>query len=313
MRQHKAARLIGIVLIGWPVLLCAQSGNGKTFGTPEEARDALLQAAAISARAIRDLLGPESDQISGTGDPVQDKTILENFNARAKKKAKLEVDEWNPKRVTLLVGEEEWPFAIPLVQDGGGWRWDVQAGAIEIRNRIVGANELDAIEICEGYVEAQEQYASVDRDGSGIPQYARKVSSSPGKKDGLYWPEDPDSPIGGLIARAIAEGYRAPSGEQRQPYHGYFYKILTAQGPAAVGGARDYIVQGLMLGGFALVAWPAEYGASGYKTFIVNQDGVVYEQDLGPDTAAEAEAMTEFNPDETWDLAPLVSWEPLDE
>ena len=316
MMRCKAIALICTILIGCPVLALAQTGSGKMFSAPEEGRDALLKAAALSLDAVRDLMGPDADRVLHTGDPVQDKAALDRFNARAKEKTELEPDDTNPDKVTLLIGNEEWPFPIPLVRNRqawkNNWQFDVQAGAIEIRNRIVGANELDAIQLCEGYVAAQEEYASADRDGSGIPQYARKVNSSPGKKDGLYWPDDPDSPIAGLVSRAIAEGYAAPSAN-RQAYHGYFYKILTAQGPAAVGGARDYLVQGLMIGGFALVAWPAEYGISGFKTFIVNQDGVVYEKDLDTKTAAVAQAMTAFNPDETWDKSPVVSWEPLGE
>ena len=313
MMRRKTFALAGLTgMMLWLVLLWAQGGRGAQFQSPEEARDALLKAAAVSLDAVKNLLGTESEQILRTGDPVQDKMALDNFNARAKQGTKIERDQFNPNRATLLMGNADWPFPIPIVREGGTWHFDVKAGATEVRNRIVGANELDAIEVSEGYVEAQEQYASQDWDGVGIRQFARKVISTPGKKDGLYWPNDADSPVAGLISRAIAEGYHAPT-QQRQPYHGYLYKILTSQGPAAVEGARDYIVQELMIAGFALVAWPAEYGVSGYKTFIVNQDGVVYEKDLGPKTNAEAEAMTAFNPDETWDPAPEVSWEPLDE
>ena len=314
MTRDTAAALIGMILIAWPGFVRAQTGSAKTFNTPEEGRDALLKAATVSLDAVRDLLGAGADQILQTGDPVQDKIALDNFNARANQKTELEPDERNTDRVILLIGNEEWPFPIPLVRNrqtwNKNWQFDIKAGAEEIRNRIVGANELDTIQVCEGYVEAQQEYASVDRDGSGVPQYARKVSSSPGKKDGLYWPDDPDSPIAGLITRAIAEGYQAPS-SQRQTYHGYFYKILTSQGPGAAGGARDYLVQGLMIGGFALVAWPADYGVSGFKTFIVNQDGVVYQKDLGLKTSIEAEKMTAFNPDKTWEQAPKVVYEPL--
>jgi hypothetical protein len=274
----------------------------STFGTAEEARDALIRAAATSLDSVRDVLGPGSHEVLRSGDPVADQNLLNRFNQRAKEKVQLMPDPMNPDRVRVLVGEEEWPFAVPLKRANGKWSFDLEEGKTEIRHRIIGANELDAMQVCRGYVEAQELYAQTDWEGKGVAQYARKLVSSAGRKDGLYWPGE-DSPVAAAIAKAALEGYKTP-GSVPQAYHGYFYKVLLAQGPAAKGGARDYIIRGLMIGGFALVAWPAEYGVSGITTFIVNQDGVVYEKDLGPATRRLAEAMTTFNPDSSWQEAP---------
>ena len=290
--------LISITLLAGAILLCAQPAGPKTYATPEEARDALVQAAKNGLDAVRDLLGPTSTDILRTGDPVQDQTALDKFNQRAAQKTKLEADPMNPDQVTLLLGDEEFPFAVPLERKDGRWYFDVQEGKAEIRRRVIGQNELDAIEVCRGYVEAQEDYAEGDWDGKGVHQYAQKIASSPGKKDGLYW-DGEDSPVAAAFAKAASQGYSAPSSAGKG-YHGYMYKVLLSQGPDAEGGAQDYVVHGLMIGGFALVAWPAEYGVSGIMTFIVNQDGVVYEKDLGTHTNAAVKAMTRFNPDKTW-------------
>lgn len=283
-------------------LVAPQAAGPKTFSTPEEARDALVQAAASGLDAVRAMLGPGADDIVRTGDPVLDKNLLDRFNQRIKEKARLDPWEFNPDRMTLVIGNDDFPFALPLIRKNGRWHWDVQEGKVEIRNRVIGEDELDAIQTCLGYVEAQQAYAEQDRIGRGVLQYAGKLISSPGKKDGLYWPGE-DSPVAEAFAKATAEGYPPPTGAGN-PFHGYRFKILTGQGVGAYGGARDYIVHGLMIGGFGLVAWPAEYGVSGIKTFIVNQDGVVYEKDLGPQTATLARAMTKFNPDKTWDESP---------
>jgi hypothetical protein len=274
----------------------------KTFSQPEEARDALLQAAATSLDAMKTLFGSASNDILRTGDDVQDKLLLAEFNRRAAARTQLEVDPINPNRITVIIGEEEWPFAVPLVRKNGKWFFDAQDGKAEIRRRTIGGNELTAIEICRGYVEAQQIYAEADRTGQGINQYARKIVSAQGKQDGLYWPGE-DSPVAQRFAQAAAEGYPTPTSKP-QAYHGYFYRILLTQGPDAVDGERDYVVHGLMIGGFALVAWPAEYGVSGIMTFIVNQDGVVYQKDLGTQTGVLAKAMTKFNPDKSWNEAP---------
>jgi hypothetical protein len=282
--------------------LGAQTAAPKTFATPEEARDTLVQAAASGLDAVRAMLGPGADDIVRTGDPVMDKNLLDRFNQRIKEKAQLAPWEFNPDRITLSIGNDDFPFAVPLIRKNGRWHWDVQEGKLEVRNRVIGEDELDTIQTCLGYVAAQQQYAEQDRTGKGVRQYATKLVSSPGKKDGLYWPGE-DSPVAEGFAKAAAEGYSAPTGAGN-PFHGYHFKILTGQGASAFGGARDYTVHGLMIGGFGLVAWPAVYGVSGIKTFIVNQDGVVYEKDLGPQTATLAKAMTRFNPDKTWDESP---------
>jgi hypothetical protein len=295
-------KIIKLLLVTGTGLLLARSDGRKTFSTPEEARDALLQAAATGFDEVHALFGPASAEVLRTGDEVQDRNALTQFNTLAAERTQLEPLELDPDHLTLFMGKIEWPFPIPLKRKDGRWFWDMDEGRAEIRRRTIGGNELKAIEVCRGYVEAQEMYAETDRNGNGVPEYARRIFSSNGKKDGLYWPGE-DSPVAAAFARAVAEGY-APSTGAPRPFHGYYYKVLFAQGPDAPGGARDYVVKSLMIGGFALVAWPAEYGISGVMTFIVSQDGAVYEKDLGRSTGAMAKAMTRFNPDKTWSLAP---------
>ena len=208
------------------------------------------------------------------------------------------------KKVTLVVGNQEWPFPIPIVKKGETWVFDTKAGNEELLNRRIGRNELNTIQTCLAIVDAQREYAMKDRDSDKLLEYAQKFWSTPGKKDGLYWEAkegEAQSPLGPLAARAVEEGYdgRKP-GDKPMPYHGYFYRILKAQGKNAPGGAYDYVVRGKMIGGFALVVFPAEYGASGIMTFIVNHDGVVYQKDLGKETGKIAKAMTKFDPDKTW-------------
>jgi hypothetical protein len=291
-----------LVFVVGTALLVAQTDTHRTFSSPEEARDALIASAAKGLDDLRALLGPSANEILRTGDEIEDNNVLARFNRLAAEKAQIEPDEMNPNRVTLLAGIVEWPFAIPLRRQKAGWYWDVEEGKAEIRRRTIGGNELDAIEICRGYVEAQEMYSESDRNGNDVLEYASRIISSEGTRDGLYWPGE-DSPVAAGFAKAVAEGYGPPGGTPK-PYHGYFYKVLLGQGPDAVGGERDYLVRKLMIGGFALVAWPAEYGVSGIMTFTVSQEGVVYEKDLGPRTGALARAMTRFNPDKTWRLAP---------
>jgi hypothetical protein len=283
-------------------LFAAQSGANPTFATPEEARDALVQAAAKGIDSARAFFGTAAGEIVRTGDDVEDRNLLEKFNREAAVKAELDVDPNDPERKIIRLGDEGWPFSIPIARKNGRWYYDLVEGKAEIRRRIIGYNELDAIDVCRGYVEAQQMYAEMDPAKAGVPQYAGRIISSQGKKDGLYWPGD-DSPVAAGFAKAVAEGYQ-PSAAGPKPYHGYFYKVLTAQGPDAPGGAQDYVVHGLMLGGFALVAWPAEYGNSGVKSFIVSHDGVVYEKDLGRSTTVLAKAITKFNPDKTWTALP---------
>jgi hypothetical protein len=301
-------RLTQIALIAGTGLLLAQKVERKTFNTPEEARDALVEAASKGIDAVRDLFGQDSDDIVRTGDEIEDKTVLATFNKLVAEKTQLEAEETMPDRRTLLVGVIEWPFSVPLVRQNGRWLWDVNEGKAELRRRIIGRNELNAIEICRGYVEAQGIYSESDWDGNGVFEYAGKIVSTDGKKDGLYWPGE-DSPVAAGFAEAVAQGYQVPRSGPPKPFHGYYYKVLTSQGPAAEGGEQDYVVKNLMIGGFGLVAWPAQYGKSGIMTFIVNQDGVVYEKDLGPSTGEAAKAISRFNPDKTWHPAPP---DPLD-
>ena len=290
-----------IALVAAVGLMAARTGDRKTFSSPEEARDALIQAAAVGLDEVRVLFGPASAAILRTGDDIEDKNAVAAFNRLAAEKTQLQVDEMNPNRVTLLVGAVEWPFSVPLTRTGDRWFWDVEEGKAEVRRRTIGGNELDAMNICRGYVEAQQLYAESDWDGNGVFEYASRIVSTEGSRNGLYWPGE-DSPVAAPFARAVAEGYKP--GVTPKPYHGYLYKVLLGQGSQAPGGAQEYVVKGFMIGGFALVAWPAEYGVSGIMTFLVNHEGVVYEKDLGPPTSTLARAMTTFNPDKTWRVAP---------
>jgi Protein of unknown function (DUF2950) len=243
------------------------------------------------------VLGPAAGDLVSSGDEVADaaarKRVLDAYDA--KHQVVMEGDD----KAVLLVGTEEWPFPIPLVRKDGVWRFDTAAGRDEILFRRVGRNELSAIKACLAYADAQDEYAEKGIAGNGV--YAQRIVSTPGKKDGLYWPAqagEAESPLGDLAASASAEGYRV--GQQRMPYHGYYYRVLTRQGPNAPGGALDYVVRGKMIGGFALVAYPAEYGNSGVMTFLVSHQGVVYQKDLGQNTVGIASGMTAFNPDNSW-------------
>jgi hypothetical protein len=273
--------------------------TARTFATPEAARDGLIQALETQSGALVTLLGTGTEGILSTGDQQVDEKYRQSFLEAIKTKNNLMPDAINPNKVYLDVGEEEWPFPFPIVKGPGGWSFDSTQGKEEYRYRIIGGNELDVIELCQGYVEAQLEYAEADRDGDGINEYAQQFLSSEGKKDGLYWKGE-DSPVSQSFADSVlAQGYR-PERDKPILYHGYYFKILKAQGAAADGGEHEYVIQGHMIGGFAMVAWPANYGMSGIKTFIVNQDGIVFDNDLGPNTDAIARAMTKYNPDESW-------------
>jgi DUF2950 family protein len=270
----------------------------QRFGTPDEAVTALVTASkAGDQAAVLRVLGPGSQDIVSSGDPVADaaarKRVIDAYDA--KHQVVMEGDD----KASLVIGNEEWPFPVPLVRADGRWYFDTAAGRDEILFRRIGRNELSTIQTVLAFVDAEQEYAEKGIGGNGV--YAQRIVSRPGKKDGLYWPVatgEEQSPLGELAADAAGEGYRA--GQQRIPYHGYYYKVLTRQGPSAPGGAIDYVVRGNMIGGFALVAWPAEYRNSGVMTFLVNHQGRIYEKDLGSATAQTASGMTAFNPDSTW-------------
>jgi len=272
----------------------------KTFDTAQQAANAMILAVkSDDVAALLEIFGPAGKDFVSTGDDVQDKNSRAAFAALAQNKMNVETDPRHPNRAILSVGNEDWPVPVPIVKQGGKWHFDSQAGRTEILGRRIGGNELDAIIICRGYAEAQKEYASEIHDDSGVNQYAQHIISTPGKHDGLAWQNADGSdggPVGEVIAKAIEEGYTGNSG----PYHGYFFKTLKGQGPAAPLGQLDYVVEGVMIGGFALVAWPAEYQVTGVQTFIVSYDGIVYQKDLGPDTAKIAAAMALYNPDKTW-------------
>jgi hypothetical protein len=269
----------------------------KTFATPEDAVVALVDAnKAGDLNALRALFGAAGEKLLDSGDPVRDERSREVFLVAYMEKAALMTV--SPTREILYVGNEEWPFPIPLVKQGQAWRFDTAAGAQEILHRRIGRNELTTIQVCQAYVDAQQEYAAQAHDGKPAGVYAQKIASTPGKHDGLYWKsEDPEqlSPLGELAAEAAAEGYRIVKG-QPAAYHGYVFRILTGEGDSA----GSYIVNGEMSGGFALLAIPAVYGSSGVMSFMVNQNGVVYEKDLGPNTTAIAAKINQFNPDSGW-------------
>jgi hypothetical protein len=273
----------------------------QSFPAPEDGVQALLEAVQRhDTKALLAILGPEAKALIDTGDPVADRESGERF-VQSYEAAHTLVQQGDTK-VVLQIGADAWLFPIPLVKGSAGWRFDTPAGKEEILNRRIGRNELDVIQVCLAYVDAQREYYRRNPPGGTLLQYAPKFVSTPGKRDGLYWEApagEPPSPLGPLVAQARGEGYKGAAGKP-VAYHGYYYKMLTRQGPDAPGGAYDYMVRGKLLGGFALVAYPAQYGVSGIMTFMVNHDGVVYEKDLGPNTAAVAQAMTRFNPDKTW-------------
>jgi len=289
-----------LVSLTMAVLLCASANAQQAFKTPDEAAGALAGAAkAGDPRAIVTVLGPDGTDIVSSGDEVADKATREKFLAAYDAKHQIAMEGDN--KAILTIGTEDFPLPIPLVRKDGMWRFDTVAGREEILARRIGKNELDAIQSSLAYVDAQNDYADKDRTGAGKGVYAQRIISSPGKKDGLYWPDAPSSdpsPLGELIAQATAQGYRTGGG--RTPFHGYYFKILNKQGAAAPGGELEYVVKGKMIGGFALVAYPAEYRNSGVMTFIVNHNGIVYEKDLGPASAKIAERMTAYNPDSSW-------------
>jgi hypothetical protein len=278
----------------------AQKPAQKQFHTPQEAAEALIQAAgAYNVAELQQILGSSGEDLISSEDTVRDKGIATAFAAKAQEKQAVEIDAKNPGLATLLVGNDMWPFPIPIVKRNGQWLFDTKAGRQEMLLRRIGANELDAIEICRGYVEAQKEYSLEKHDDAEVNQYAQRIISTPGKRDGLVWQNSDgtlEGPISERIAKALAEGYT----DRTQPYHGYYFKILKGQGPAARLGQMDFVVDGAMIGGVALAAAPAQYRVTGVKTFIVGYDGVVYEKDFGPETLQNFQSMDRFNPDKTW-------------
>jgi hypothetical protein len=272
----------------------------RTFASAKAAADALVAAAEkYDVPVLKEILGADGLELVGSEDPVHDKNQAMAWAAKAREKLVVVSAPKNPKSATLNVGVDDWPLPIPVVNEAGKWRFDTVAGRQEILYRRIGDNELDAIDVCRGYVEAQEEYASKKRDGARVNQYAQHIISTTGRQNGLAWRNADGTwggPVGEAIARVIAEGYR----DAYQPYHGYYFKILKGQGPAAPLGRLDFVVQGAMIGGFALVAAPANYGTTGVKTFIVSHAGVVYEKDLGPKTLEVFSAMELFDPDKSW-------------
>src|SRR6266480_6146989 len=270
------------------------------FSSPKEAADTLIRSAeAFDVAALEEILGPDAADLIKSADPVADKKRATDFAAKSKEKMSLDVDSKNSKRTILSVGNDRFSLAIPIVQRKGKWTFDTKAGRDEMLMRRIGANELDAIEICRGFAEAQHEYAQEKHDDSKVNQYAQRIISTPGKHDGLAW-KNPDGtwggPVGEGVARALEQGYS----KQGQPYHGYYFKVLKGQGPAAQMGEMDFMVGDAMIGGFALAAAPAEHRVTGVKTFIVGPNGVVYEKDLGKDTLKTFESMDRYNPDKTW-------------
>jgi hypothetical protein len=321
-RTLRTSLLIGVLVAGLASITAAQDAaqqqqqqqgqQQRTFATPEEGVAALVDALRTDDRAaLQAVLGPGSDDIIDSGDPVADKNAKDEFLKEYDAKSEL-VPVDDETRV-LSVGQSEWDLPIPLIKRDATWSFDLDEGRDELLNRRIGRNEANAVEAALAFIDAEREYASVDHNGDSILQYAQKFASSPGVHDGLYWPAQPgeeQSPLGPFFAAAQAEGYfqsqnaqAAAAGlpAQPEPYYGYYYKILTAQGPDAPGGAYDYVVDGKMIGGVAMVAYPAEYGVSGVMTFIVSHDGVVYQRDLGPETQSIASAMTAFNPDIMWE------------
>jgi hypothetical protein len=273
----------------------------KSFATPKDAAVAFIQATeTFDLPALKEILGPHGDDLVSSEDPVQDKNYAAAFAAKAREKNEIVIDPKNSKRATLSVGNDDWPLPIPLVSKGGKWVFDTRAGREEVLLRRIGANELDAIEICRGYVDAQEAYTLEKHDSVEVNQYAQRILSTPGKHDGLAW-RNPDGTWGGPIAEGIAKALEQGYTNKSQPYHGYFFKILKGQGPAAPLGQMDFVVKGAMIGGFALVAAPADYRVTGVKTFLVSYEGVVYQKDLGLDTLKIFKNMELYNPDKTWD------------
>jgi hypothetical protein len=309
-RGSVSARVLAcalLALVASSAIAAGQTATQRTFATPEDAVKALADTVKTGQLdALLAIFGPDGQALIASSDPATARINRQVFAIAFREQWHLE--DVTPSQKTLVVGNEDWPFPVPLVKGADGWRFDTAAGAEEVLARRIGRNELDAIATSRAYVTAQKRYAQQGHDGKPAGLHATKFQSDPGKENGLYWPAargQARSPLGDLVAQAAGEG--SPLGGDRTkptPLHGYYFKILTGQGAAASGGARSYVVKGEMSGGFALVAWPAEYDATGVMTFIVNQDGTVRERDLGPQTDAIARKMTVYNPDASWRQVP---------
>ena len=277
-----------------------QQPKQKEFDTPEQAVESLIQAAStFDVPALKEILGEQGEKLVDSEDPVLDKKRALTFVEEAKEKKSIDIDPKNPNRAILSVGEEAYPLPIPIIKHKGKWTFNTKEGIHEVLLRRVGTNELDAIEVCRGFVDAQRSYAQEKHDGALVNQYAQRFISTPGKHDGLAWQNADGTwggPVGEGIAKALAQGYT----DKTQPYHGYFFKVLKGQGPAAPLGQIDFVVEGAMIGGFALAAVPAQYRVTGVKTFLVSHTGIVYEKDLGPESLELFKRMDRFNPDKSW-------------
>jgi hypothetical protein len=290
--------------------LAQEAGTARSFPTPEDAVRALIAAAkADGMESLLGIFGAEGKELVSSPDAEITRRNRDVFAVAAAERWALQEPSSDTR--VLIVGNEGWPFPVPLKKDESGWRFDTQAGKEEVISRRIGRNELAVIQICRTYVAAQRIYAESGHDGHAPGVYATTFRSDPGKQNGLYWPAKRGqrrSPLGDLVANAAAEGRSiggsAAQNTARAPFHGYYFKILSSQGRAAAGGARSYVTDGRMSGGFALVAWPARYGVTGIMTFVVNQDDTLHEKDLGPETATNAEGMKIYNPDDTWTIVP---------
>jgi hypothetical protein len=296
---------ISVFAVAAWVVLSAQTPDGEGFPSPQAAAKALVNASRNNdAAGVLKILGPSASGVVITNDPVEDENARKDFVQKADEKMQVLSAPDQPSRKTLQVGFSNWPLPIPLVKSNGKWYFDVEQGAQEILLRRIGDNELPAMNVCQGFVEAEFTYAELQAAKAGSPQYAQKFISSPGTHDGLYWksdnPDDDESPIGDLIAQALAEGYT----DKSMPYHGYHFKVLTGQGSHAPGGAISYLENGVMTKGFAVIAWPSEYKVTGVMTFQVDRTGILYQKDLGDKTADVAGAITDFDPDKAWTPAP---------
>jgi hypothetical protein len=289
-----------LALLACSTVAIAAEPSQKTFATPEDAASALVAAVkADQVKALREVLGHAGGALS-SGDKVADRAAAQAFVAEYEAKHSVTV---TGDKATLVIGKDDFPFAFPLIRTGDRWRFDTAAGIDELNARRIGENELTTIEVLQAIVDAQRDYSAEDRDGDGVVAYARRIISTPGKRDGLYWKTkagEPPSPLGELVARASSEGYGNDKSSAPKPFHGYYFRMLKGQAKTDSAPAFDYVVRGRAIGGFAVVAYPAKYGTSGIMTFIVNQDGTVYEADLGPSTQAKALTMTRFDPGKGW-------------